>query len=522
MAAVLVCGMVMGGCVRPYVSACRDIAQDEQGDFKYNKRQAAIACERAHLYADAQLTSYDRAKSQWKLNPNGVLTDDLKQVLEDQAKSLDLLLSYRDREDADFIDWFKGFREGLEKQESIVLAILGRLNYVKTYNEFTDLVGELPARLRPSDASYFFPAGRKFYSPRLLYMIRSLEVVPFTAEYLETAKQNGTLKLVDTFDLRSVQQFAKKVSRLYDPNDFTWEKQDRGLALKAYRVMPDNEKPADNVVHYMEIFRYKPSGYQPDGREIEEKPAVRGFLAAGGSTISVFVIDYDREGMPGYGSPDAVIRTYSNVTTGADIFTNPILREKILDALYDISQKNNVRERPERRKPQDRTIYTAIVKMGETQVDVWEQGTWSVPFDYKNLSQNLRIEFKKPETADEKRVEEQDKIKQTRVLVREFSQSGTKVVLEYWTPKDEYAGRNIAHASVSGDTFKMRRKNGPEETGEIGYFGKGIRTIDYFFGGRWFRIIDENGDGVFEKKRNIADPTASSYTGSAQSSDVDG
>lgn len=514
MAVVLVCGIVLGGCVRPYVSACRDIAQDEQGDFKYNKRQAAIACERAHLYADSQLTSYDRIKSQWKLNPNGVLADDLKQVLEDQAKSLDLLLSYRDREDADFIDWFKGFRGGLEKQESIVLAILGRLNYVKTYNEFTDLVGELPARLRQSDASYFFPAGRKFYSPRLLYMIRLLEVVPFTAEYLETAKQNGTLRLVDTFDLRSVQQFAKKIPHLYDPNNFTWEKQDRGWVLKAYRVMPDNEKPADNVVHYMEIFRYK------QGTDFsEEKPAVRGFLAAGGSTISVFVIDYDREGTPGYGSPDAVIRTYNNVTTGADIFTNSTLREKILDALYDIPQKNNVREKPERRKPQDRTIYTAIVKMGETQVDVWEQGTWSVPFDYKSLSQNLRIELKKPETSDEKRVEEQDKVKQMRILIREFSQSGTKVVLEYWTPKDEYAGRNITSAGVYGDTFKVRRKNGPEETGEIGYFGKSIRTIDYFFGGRWFRIVDENGDGVFEKKRSIANPTASFYTGGAESSD---
>ncbi len=493
--------MILGGCVTPFVIACRTTAQDEKDVFKYTERKAAIACERAQFFADAHLISYDKSEKKWQLNPNGILSDDLRQVLEDQAKSLDVLLSYRDREDADFIDWFKGFREGLEKEESIVLAILGRLNYVKAYNEFTDYVGELPAPLRPNTASYFFPAGRKFYSPRLLYMIRSLEVVPFTAEYLETAKKNGILQLIDTFTLQDNQKFAKKVPNLYDPNDFIWEMQDRGWTIKSYRVMPDSEKPEDNTVHYIEIFRSKQSG-----EGFEEKPAVRGFLAAGGSKVSVFVVDYDREGMPGYGSPDEVIRTFSDIKTGQDIFSNSVLKENLLDALYDTSRKN-VREKPERRRPKDRTIYTTIVKMGETQLDVWEQGIWSVPFEYKNLSQNLRIEFKKPETAEEKHLEEQDKVKRARVFVREFSQGGSKVVLEYWSPKDEYAGYNIAYAGVQGDTLRIRRKNGPEETGEIGYFSKRVKVIDYLFGGRWFRIIDEDGDGVFEKKRNIADPS---------------
>src|SRR3989338_4171160 len=213
---------ILGGCVTPFYVACLKAASDPNGKFKYTEDKARVACSSKEVisYAYTHLLVRDKEKNTWELNPNGVLTEHVEGVLRDQVRSLNSLLSYQDREGADFIDFFKGFREGLGKEEAIALELLRRLNYVKTYNEFTDLVGELSPDLRPKELAYFFPVGRKFYSMRVLYPRKSLKNISFTAEYLEVAKRDGNLKLVDTFDVAGVQEFAKKIPDLYDPNDF--------------------------------------------------------------------------------------------------------------------------------------------------------------------------------------------------------------------------------------------------------------------------------------------------------------
>ena len=493
--------IMVSGCAMPFLPACLNVAQSEKEEFRYTKDQAIVACSaRALFYANPHLTAYDRADDKWKLNMHGLLTRDVEKVLKDQVESLDMLLSYQDKLDAQWIDWFKGFREGLEKAEQAALYSLGRLNFVRTYNEFVDAVGE-PSSALQGMASYFFPAGRKFYSTRLLYPKRDpAGEIPFVAEYLETAKRDGVLRLVDRFDIVSRQEFAKKVPHLYDPNQFIWESHKRGWTIKSFMVMPGNEKPGDNIVHYIEVYR-------SDGGKEEEKPAVRGFLAAGAKRVSVFIVDYDAQHMAGHGAPDTVERTYyEDITTGSDIFFRENLKKKLLDALYE-NPRVARKEKPERKRPPEKPLYVSIKRMGEAKIDVWEHGDWRVPIDYLILPQSVELDFKKPETVDEKRAEERDKVKRIRAFRRAFKQDWNVMLIEYWLPKKEYGDQNISSAAASTDTFRIRRKNGPEETGEIGYFADRIRQIDYLFGGRWFRIIDEDGDGKFEKKRNISDPT---------------
>lgn len=507
--AAVVLSFLLSACATPFVAACRRVATDPQKEFKYTERQAAVACDRAQFYADPHLVIYQKDKDRWELNPHGLLTSDLEKMMSDQAKSLDDLLSYKNRRDADWIDWFTGFRRGLEKEEAVILEILRRLKYVKAYNEFRDAVGDLPVSMQPEASNYFFPAGRKFYSMRVLYPVKRITDLPFTAEYLETAKRDGKLRLVDTFEVASSQEFAKKIPDLYDPNAFNWEKQVRGWAVKSYKVMVDNDKPADNITHFIEVYRKKrdASGY-------EDKPAVQGFMAAGGTKVTIFVVDYDREGTQGYGSPDEVVRIFTDITTGKDIFADSMLRTKLLESLYE-SPQYNPKDKPERKKPKDRVIYAAIVKMGEASLDVWEKGSWSVPFEYKTLSQNLELEYKKPKTPEEKRLEEKEKLKRIKFFIREFKQDGRKSVIEYWIPKEEYSGQNIASSFAGTDVFTIRRRGGTEERAEIQHFAAHPKFIDYWYGGKWFRIADEDGDGVFEKKREIADPSNSDSSSSA-------
>jgi len=506
--------VLLSSCAKPMVVACREIAQDSKGEFKYTAEQARVACDRAQLYADPNL--FRKEKGQWELNPDGLPVSEVKKVVEDMANSLHEWLSYENRENADLVDWFKGFREGLEKEEAVAKEILRRLNYVNALNEFTDAVGELPPEMQVEEFSYFFPAGRKFYSMRILYPVKQLENILFTAKYLEVAKKDGTLKLVGTFEVASQQQFAKRVPDLYDPNDFKWEKEEKGWVIKSYKIMPAPEKPMDNVVHYIEIFRRNANG-------MESKPAVRGFMVAGGSKVSIFIVDYDKEGISGYGSPDGVIIATVDIVSGKDIFGDSFLREKLLEAIFEDPQ-NHSKEGLARKKPKDKPIYTAIVRMGELKLDMWEEGNWAVPFDYQEFLLNIEIVYAKSKTVEETKREEKEKLKRIELFQREFKQEGKTVVIEYWIPKKEYAVQDISYSLTFNDEITIRIKDQEKKSGGIGFFGDKKKMIVYNFGGKWFQILDENGDGIFEKKKEIADPiaTASTVTSDTPQAPADG
>lgn len=497
---------LLSACAKPFVVACREAARDPLGSFRWTEAQARVGCARAQLYASPHLTVFNKEKGVWSLNPNGLPTEQFEKVMENQAKSLNSLLSYKDKAAAEFIDQFAGFRKGLEREEAKVLWILQQLYWVRTYNKFTDLVGELPPAMRSRAISYFFPAGRKFLSMRIYYPPRSLQDIPFTAEYLEIAKKGGVLRQVDEFKIEGSQQFAKKIPNLYDPNDFNWDAQSRGWNIVSYKVLFGNEKPTDNTVHYIEGFRKSESG------AYETQPALRGFLAAGGKRVTVFVLDYDKEGKSGYGSSDEVIQTFVDITTGSDLFAAEYLRGQLLDSLYE-EPRNNRENKPERRRPRDPEIYAEIVKMGEIKIDVWENGDWNVPFEYKQLPSSIDIAFDMPKSAEEKRLAEKENLKRIKMLKREYKESSESVVVELWKPKLEYAEWDVRRAEATPDgVITILRKGRALETAEIEHFadqafGKKMpRIIMYRFGGKWYQIVDEDGDGIFEKRRIVASP----------------
>src|SRR3989338_2642087 len=90
----------------------------------------------------------------------------------------------------------------------------------------------------------------------------------------------------------------------------------------------------------------------------------------------------------------------------------------------------------------------------------------------------------------------------------EFKDSNQTAVIEYWVPKAEYMNRDIVDSFALSNTLRIRRRGLVAEEADVMRFGRYIKNIDYRYGGKWFRLEDEDGDGVFEKRRMIADPTS--------------
>lgn len=495
---ILLVIFLISACATPTFQACRNGAVSQKEEWKYTQIQAEVACERVVLKKAAK---FNKEKGIWEINPAAISIEEERKVLEDRAKSLDEILSYKNRELSDFVNWFKGMRQGLEKEEKITLWLLRRIQFVDTFNKFTNLVGELPKEMLGQEAEYFMPYGRNTYSLRMLYPSRDLYKMPFTALYLETAKKEGIFSKIDSFYVSDYQKYAKKLENLRDPNEFSWEERQRGWKVDSYMIIPaGNLKPSDNIVQYIEIYRVDENG------KAELFPAVRGFLAAGAQKVTVFVIDYNKQGEDGFGSPDAVKNLFTSFVTGRDLYLDMTSRGDLFEALYDNSFTVNLK-RPERQKPEEKLVYLEVVPMGKkVDVDVWENGNWTVPIEYLVLSNTLYIVYDLPKTPEETHLETKKGLKKIIAFKREFVQDGRKTVTETWIPRKDYSERNIVEASAQG-VFKIRRKGGEEKSGDIEYFAERIKTIMYQFGGRWFQIVDNDGDGIFEKKKEIGDPT---------------
>lgn len=494
--------MLISACSQPFDPQCRSDAVDPEGEFKYSEEEAAVACFVAPSFATPDIFK-SGADGTITLNPQGLKASMVVSVLQMQARDLDLFLSYEDRDFATAVDWYRGLRKNLEHKEDVTHAALERFALVSVFNEFVKSVGPLPESVKKDSKAlaYYFPAGPESYSIRLLYSPEHtwLSEIPFVAGYVEAAKAEGTLKLVERFEYLYSRQFAEKVPDLYDPNKFAWDKETRGWLVEGYKILPKNGEPSDGAIHYIEVRRNDPSRGAP-----EMLPAIRGFLPSGGSNVKVFLIDYDKEGEAGHGVPDKVESALVTITSARELFDLVGLRDRILAQAYQ--RKDGIdRTRPERRRPPEVPIYVAIARTGEVSVDVWEDGAWSVPFSYQELRATNEITYAKdPQNLPP--AHPGTVLKRIDRFVRAYLRDNKAVAVEYRKPKDEYSARDIENAYAFPETVRIRRKGQLELEGAMEYFAGRIVQIDYAFGGKWTRIVDEDGDGKFEKRREITEP----------------
>jgi hypothetical protein len=511
---LLVIAMISFGswsCTKSVVGACRELATNPDGKYKYNRNQSKAACAVINRYLAGK---YSEEKKTWAIDYTRILeTEEVIEYIDDQLKSVDKLLGYRDEDLARFIDWWKGFRKALERQERRLRYVKSRLNYVINYNKYADTVGEADSET----VTKLMPYGRKNYSIRLIYPLYDLGDLKFVADYVENAKRENTLKLVDEFKIIESKEFAEKVVDKDDPNKFRWKSHYRGWLIKAYKILPDKEQPSEANIDYLEIHKAKFREVK-DGSKVfesfESQFAVSGFKGMGNDKVNVFVIDYDFDVIKGL-SPDKIYKTFLDVVYGNELYAIPGLKTEVLDVLFD---PPIAKEKEHRKKPPEKPLYVEIAKMGDVDAKLWEESLdgFKVPFAYSKhgpgkYDTDIEIMWKKPKSQEEKLLEEQG-LKQIEYVKLLYKKSSNTQVIEYYILKDEYAERNVKEADPNNyaDTLKIRRDKKPEESSEVEWFVKRVKAIDYLYGGWWWRILDKDDDGVFERKRKIADPTEKS------------
>ena len=498
-AAVLALSSVIAACATPFHNACLDPATNPVDEWKYTKVKSLIACSDAALAADGAPVKMGKNGGR-VFNPSALKVVDVRKVIEDQLAGIDKTLRYTNPDLLREVESLRNFRSELEREEGVIAEKNRLISFADALGTFVQKVGPLPDDVMDATATkYFFPNGTfEQYSIRLFYKHpdHALDGIPLVAKYLESAKAEQKLQLVETFEYVGTQELGKKIPRLRDSNEYDWKADSRGLVIKGYKIIQPGVKPDDNSIHYLEIY-FK----RPGTNLVESLPAARGFLPQNGSNVSFFLVSFRHEGEYGYGTPDVVLETSVPIRTAKDVFTNETLRAKFFD---EELPAYFVKNRPERTKPPESPFYAKVVPIREKiQSENWQIGKWTVAVDYKKLPQDLVVQFAPPSAPV---ADPENDPKQIMYFKREFKREGRRVVVEYWIPKDEFAAGNIMRTNTWGKEFEVGRKDQPTMKGEVGYFAKRIKHIDYLLGDQWHRVVDEDGDGVFEKKRTIGEP----------------
>ncbi len=495
------------GCVKSLVTTCREIAMmpaDKGGQYLYTEEQAKAACAAVNRYLAG---TFDKGKGYWSIDYTRVITtEEVLKYVRDQLACIDIILSYKDDETARSIDFWKGFRKGFERKEKEIRWVEQRLLYVVNYNQFIDKVGETDSET----VKKLMPYGPKAYSLRLIYPANDIKELKFTASYIEKAKKDGTLVLVNEFPVVEQKKFAEKIVDKDDPNKFTWKSHYRGWLIKAYKIMPQKEQPTKANIDYLEIYKAKfaDTGQGRKFDAFEQEFVISGFKAGDKEGVNIFVVDYDWEAIKGF-SPDKIFETYVDVIFGNEIYTVENLRKEILEVLYNppIAEQKEYRK-----KPPQKPLFVEVVKMGEVTVDLWEKSEegFIIPFSYSTqgpgkFDVSLEIEWKKAKDAAEKKIEEERGLKQIEFFKQILKKGLAVKIIEYYIPKKEYGKRDVKEGVALYNTIRIRRQDEPQEEADIKYFGNRLQMIDYEYGGRWYRILDKDGDGKFEKRQKIAD-----------------
>jgi len=513
-------------CVKSLVQSCRELATkplEKEGIYGFTEEQAKAACAYGNRFIAGK---FDKDTKLWSIDyANFITIEDVLKYVDDSLLSTDQLLSYEDKYMVRWIDFFEGFREALEKQEDQKRWVKARLTYVKNYNKFVDEVGEIDS----GGVKKLLPHGRKAYSLRLFYPQNTLRELRFVADYIESAKANDNLQLVNQFTFLDQKEFAEKIVEKDDIAKFKWKEHHRGWLIKAYKICTDGEPPIKSDIDYLEVYtaNFKKVAGSTEFDSFNENFVVSGFKSKDSETVNIFVVDYDYSQVVGF-SPDNILKFYDKITKGNELYEEEGLKTALLDVHYDPPVAE---EKEHRKKPQQKPLYVEVVKMGQVsdKIKLWEENEkgFTVPFKYSahdpgKFEIETKVHWKKPETPEEKEILKNRDLKQIEYFKmfykKGFTLNASVKVIEYYIPKEQYSKRDVKSFYSYSGQITIQRLDQPEEKASIKYFSEKVEAIDYEHGDRWYRIYDEDGDGVYEKRRKIANPNEqkkqeSSYRG---------
>lgn len=394
---------------------------------------------------------------------------------------------YQDEESAAYVKQF-GLVGYLQEQEKIIKTIYKRINLVELDSKFKRLTG--------SSYSYYDDMAEG-YDPTIFAVKDIREKFKFDSQLIDEAKSNKTLKLIEHFTIEHSRALDRKEpdpTDLSDKNKFVWRERKYSLDVSKYKVIVDGTQPKDNSGDYVEIYRVV------DGKK-ESIPTVRGFMLSG---RVIAVIDADEEaGKSGFGIPDFVEELSEDQVLSNDLFAK----------LYPSNKKYL------KTMPAQKPLFVEIVRSNSAKYSEWEaapssQG-WTIPLAYKvepgKLNFNVKFLLKDSSNYESVLIQ---------YILKEYTKAGDRHqaavgnVVEYFKSKAPF-DKDITDAFVMEDEntrkISITTLDGEERTGVIPA-GNNAFTQDrpymiaYTLAGKRYLIRDENGDGIYEGRREVALP----------------
>lgn len=442
-------------------------------------------CDVAFYYGVRQKFTKENGNGGYEPSYNSLTREQGLVICDARLEDLNGLLDYKNKDEAKFIKEF-GLREYLERQERIFKATCGRLQYVDNFTRFKDYMGELS-----SIASRHLDR----FSAANIFVEDLATAYPFTSAQIDQARASGNLKETERMVWFSERVLGRKEPDPNDPEDqnkFIWKPVKVGVEFVSYKIM-DGEQPRDNSVEYVEGTRLE---IADNGRvRRESKPSVKMFVPGNGYN-SVLVIDKDKEGEVGFLLPDFIERI--NRVTSAESLMN----DSVLSRLF-YEPESQKRVPPKDPPP----ITVEIAPVGKSIVDVWETNPngWPVPMRYKNdRADNFSVDHKlKGSDSDDF---DHSGPKQIEYLRKTWESAGR--VIEYFHPKPPYDQSNLSQVSIYGKDVRLVTAEGDVVQGVItpgsNKFLQDVPyQISYTQAERRWMLRDDDGDGKYEKKREI-------------------
>lgn len=424
----------------------------------------------------------------------------LVETIDKDLKNIGEVLGYEYPDTVKWVDAFE-LREYFERQERIYLTRRDRVRTAQLNQEFQEIMGTKSSWGHRDEFGYDHSKG---YDPKILLLPSPLETYTFDSAIINDAKAKGILEEIERYTVNHKRTLDRKEQDpLYpdDPNQFIWRARQYALEIVKYKLRVEGEKPQDNLGNYVEGYRIRDDGTK------ESRPCLRAFLDGRGS-YAVAVLDDDIENRDvGFGLPDFVERT----SEGDIMSSNLIARLFPEDPRW------------KRVRPYEPPIRVEIARVGQ-EVELWEKAQdpkgWMVPISYKLASDednyNVRLKLKLPKNHQENHGKH--KLFEIEYFVKEWT-DGSQYnpsagrVWEYFKPKAPFNEKLARLETVaSEDTKKVRFVfvDGREDTGYVTpvpnrFIGEKPEAIAFTLGERRWLIKDEDGDGIYEKKKQISD-----------------
>lgn len=425
----------------------------------------------------------------YRILSNALIREELDRVLAD----IDSILSYKNQEWARHVDYFasRGF---LEQEEKRLKVIRSRVRAAELHDLFKDMTGV--RSLNNGDHANGF--NHKAFVPKDLS-----ELFDFTLDRVKQAKEKGILQLVEKggfFVHRKYDRKEQDPSHLDDPNRFVWVEKAVALEVNFYKIV-DVDPPGNNQPDYAECFRVVDLA----SLKLESQPCVKAFRVSDGVAL---VVDVDKEGEAGYGSPDHVVKV-SGVQETQDIFSD----SQMLEVIFKTDKSVN-----ERVPPKEKTLFVEIARVGSP-VNVWQDAPdangWLVPFSYKDeLESNFNVKFE----FDQPKANGKISLSKTLKSVKKEWTNGVRAkpsvgaVVEHYRLKPPFNGEVLSAQVLYFENSRKVSfvfKDGSEETGVIvpgpnKFIEDAPFAVEYTEGEQRWRMEKHGDSQVFNKRKQIS------------------